>query len=199
MTTTSKSNASSASATPKRGSSSGSLAPAPRQRQSGEPDPQLGITKSGDSYLRSLLVESANYILSSRCKETDLKRWGLAPLREGDANTRRRVKVALARKLAVLLHSLWLSGAVYQPGEKEAAIACLLSAATVRTLTPLPTRVTACLRQEQPPGRLRSKDCSTLLRKEPTLHPASADHECVWKHGHGHGSWRHYLWPPRWP
>ncbi|MBE0609511.1 MAG: IS110 family transposase [Dehalococcoidia bacterium] len=52
----------------------------PRQRQSGERDPQLGITKSGDRYLRSLLVESANYILSSRCKETDLKRWGLAHL-----------------------------------------------------------------------------------------------------------------------
>ncbi len=95
----------------------------PRQRQSGERDPQLGITKSGDRYLRSLLVESANYILSSRCKETDLKRWGLAHLREGDANTRRRVKVALARKLAVLLHSLWVAGSVYQPYRQEAAIA----------------------------------------------------------------------------
>lgn len=95
----------------------------PRQRQSGERDPQLGITKSGDRYLRSLLVESANYILSSRCKETDLKRWALAHLREGDPNTRRRVKVALARKLAVLLHSLWVAGSVYEPGRKEAAIA----------------------------------------------------------------------------
>lgn len=95
----------------------------PRRRQSGERDPQLGITKNGDSYLRSLLVESANYIMSSRCKETDLKRWGLAHLRDGDANTRRRVKVAIARKLSVLLHSLWVSGAVYEPGRQEAAIA----------------------------------------------------------------------------
>jgi transposase len=93
----------------------------PRQRQSGERDPQLGITKSGDGYLRSLLVECANYMLSSRCPDTTLRRWGLAHLREGDANTRRRVKVAMARKLAVLLHSLWVSGSVYETGAGEEA------------------------------------------------------------------------------
>lgn len=92
----------------------------PRQRQSGERDPQLGITKNGDTYLRSLLVESANYILSSRCKDSSLRRWAIAHLREGDANTRRRVKVALARKLAVLLHSIWVKGTVYDAGGEEA-------------------------------------------------------------------------------
>lgn len=93
----------------------------PKRRQSGGRDPQLGITKTGDSYLRSLLVESANYMLSSRCKENSLKRWAEGHLREGDANTRRRVKVALARKLAVLLHSLWTTGSVYETGVEEAA------------------------------------------------------------------------------
>ncbi len=95
----------------------------PGQRQSGDRDPQLGITKAGDAYLRSLLVESANYIMSTRCRETELKRWALAHLREGDANTRRRVKVAVARKLAVILHALWVSGEVYEPAHEEAAIA----------------------------------------------------------------------------
>jgi transposase len=96
----------------------------PGQRQSGERDPQLGITKQGDSYLRSLLVECANYIVSTRCRETDLKHWATARAREGDRNHQRRTKVAVARKLAVLLHRLWVSGEVYQPIQsEEAAIA----------------------------------------------------------------------------
>lgn len=99
----------------------------PRQRQSGSRDPQLGISKCGDAYLRSLLVECAHFILSSRSPDSDLKRWGLAHLQAGDHVSKRRAVVGVARKLAVLLHHLWWTGEVYQPlrlqEESEAVIA----------------------------------------------------------------------------
>jgi transposase len=80
----------------------------PKQRQSGERDPELGIAKNGDSYLRSLLVECAHHVLS-RGPDSALKRWGLA-LSTGGTRARKRALVAVARKLAVLLHRLWTTG-----------------------------------------------------------------------------------------
>jgi transposase len=85
----------------------------PRQRQSGERDPQLGIAKNGDGYLRSLLVECAHHVLA-RGPDSALKRWGLS-LNTGGKGARRRTLVAVARKLAVLLHRLWVTGEVFQP------------------------------------------------------------------------------------
>jgi len=80
----------------------------PRQRQSGERDPELGIAKNGDSYLRSLLVECAHHVLS-RGPDSALKRWGLS-LSTGGTRAKKRALVAVARKLAVLLHRLWITG-----------------------------------------------------------------------------------------
>jgi len=93
----------------------------PARRQSGERDPQLHITKAGDRYLRSLLVECANYLVSSRAKESELKRWAMARWQEGDRAEQQRTKVAVARKLAVLLHTLWKDGREYRhvAGEEE--------------------------------------------------------------------------------
>jgi transposase len=88
---------------------------APRQRQSGASRPQLGITKQGDRQLRVLLIEAAHYILGPRGKECDLRTWGLKRCELGGGNAKKRAVVAVARKLAVLLHHLWQTGEVYEP------------------------------------------------------------------------------------
>jgi len=87
----------------------------PKQDQSGDRDPQLRITKTGDSYLRRLLVGSAQYILGPFGPDCDLRRWGLKLAQRGGKNAKRRAVVAVARKLAVLLHRLWVTGEVYDP------------------------------------------------------------------------------------
>jgi transposase len=87
----------------------------PRKGQSGDNDPQLRITKAGDPFVRRLLVNGANYILGPLGKDSDLRRWGLKLAERGGKNARKRAKVAVARKLAVLMHRLWVTGEVYQP------------------------------------------------------------------------------------
>jgi len=87
----------------------------PKRSESGESQPQLRITKEGDSYLRKMLVQGAQYILGWRGPDTDLRRWGLKLAARGGKNAKKRAIVAVARKLAVLLHALWVSGEVYEP------------------------------------------------------------------------------------
>jgi transposase len=87
----------------------------PRQRQSGERDPQLGISKAGDNLVRRLLVQSAHYILGRFGPATALRQWGLRLAERGGKNAKKRAIVAVARKLAVLLHRLWVSGEAYDP------------------------------------------------------------------------------------
>jgi transposase len=86
-----------------------------RQEDSGESQPQLGISKAGDRMLRTLLVGSAQYILGPFGPDTDLRRFGLRLCEHGGKNAKKRAAVAVARKLAVLLHRLWVSGEVYEP------------------------------------------------------------------------------------
>jgi transposase len=87
----------------------------PQRRDSGESQPQLRITKEGDVYLRTLLVQAAHCVLGRRGPDTDLKRWGLKLAARGGKNAKKRAIVAVARKLAVLLHCLWVNGEVYEP------------------------------------------------------------------------------------
>ena len=82
----------------------------PRQEDSGESQPQLGISKAGDTMVRKLLVGSAQYILGPFGPDTDLRRYGLRLCERGGKNAKKRAAVAVARKLAVLLHCLWVSG-----------------------------------------------------------------------------------------
>jgi len=86
----------------------------PRRQDSGQRRPQLPITKEGDIYLRALLVQGAHCILSRQGPDTDLKRWG-ERLCTGGRNAKKRAIVAVARKLAILLHRLWVTGEVYEP------------------------------------------------------------------------------------
>jgi transposase len=87
----------------------------PKQEDSGDSQPQLGISKAGDTMLRRLLVGSAQYILGPFGPDTDLRRYGLRLCERGGKNAKKRAAVAVARKLAVLLHRLWVSGEVYEP------------------------------------------------------------------------------------
>ena len=87
----------------------------PKQEDSGDSQPQLRISKAGDEMLRRLLVGSAHYILGPFGPDTDLRRYGLRLCERGGKNAKKRAAVAVARKLAVLLHRLWVSGEVYEP------------------------------------------------------------------------------------
>src|SRR5215813_4621204 len=87
----------------------------PGRRNSGQSQPQMHISKEGDPYLRTLLVQGAQHILGPFGVDCDLRRWGLKLAERGGKNGKKRAIVATARKLAVLLHHLWVSGEVYEP------------------------------------------------------------------------------------
>jgi transposase len=87
----------------------------PGRRNSGRSEPQMHISKEGDPYLRTLLVQGAQHILGPFGVDCDLRRWGLKLAERGGRNGKKRAIVATARKLAVLLHHLWVSGDVYDP------------------------------------------------------------------------------------
>jgi len=87
----------------------------PRSDKSAQYAPELRITKAGDGFLRRLLVGSAHYILGPFGEDSDLRRHGIAIAQQGRKNAKKRAVVAVARKLAVLLHRLWVTGEVYEP------------------------------------------------------------------------------------
>ena len=75
----------------------------------------MHISKECDTYLRTLLVQGAQHILGPFGPDSDLRRWGLKLAERGGRNAKKRAIIATARKLAVLLHHLWISGEVYEP------------------------------------------------------------------------------------
>src|SRR5215467_10809328 len=87
----------------------------PARRNSGQREPQMHISKEGDPYLRTMLVQAAHHILGPFGADSDLRRWGLRLAERGGKNGKKRAVIATARKLAVLLHRLWVSGEVYEP------------------------------------------------------------------------------------
>ena len=87
----------------------------PKQYDSGNSSPQLKITKTGDRMMRKLLVQSAQYILGPFGEDSDLRRHGMKIAERGGKNGKKRAVVAVARKLAVLLHRLWQTGEIYNP------------------------------------------------------------------------------------
>lgn len=91
------------------------VALAPRARQSGDRDLQLGIPARGDDMLRRLLVQAAHHILGPFGPDTELRRYGLHLAERGGPRAKKRAVIAVARKLAVLLHRLWVTGEEYQP------------------------------------------------------------------------------------
>ena len=94
----------------------------PAQSQSGGSDPQRRITKTGNNYLRSLLVQSAQYILGRYGSDSALRRWGLKLASSGGKRGKKRAIVAVARKLAVILHSMWRNRIPFQAFPQSAAV-----------------------------------------------------------------------------
>jgi transposase len=92
----------------------------PRQSQSGDSDPQHRISKTGNVYLRSLLVQAAHYVLGRFGPDSELRRWGLKLASSGGKRGKKRAIVAVARKLAVILHRIWQTGNVWQPFPRPA-------------------------------------------------------------------------------
>jgi transposase len=86
----------------------------PRQRDSGDRSPTLGITKAGSPFLRKTLVQAAQHILGPYGPDTDLQRYGLRIVAQGGRAAKKRAVIAVARKLSVLLHRLWITGERYQ-------------------------------------------------------------------------------------
>lgn len=93
-----------------------------KRRKSGDRDPQLGVTKAGDPFLRRLLVQCAQHLLGPFGADCDLRQWGLR-LADGGRGAKKRAVIAVARKLAVLLHHLWVTEQDYTPFRKAKPLA----------------------------------------------------------------------------
>ena len=93
----------------------------PGSRSSGQSTPQMPITKQGDRLLRRLLVQASHYVLGPFGQDSDLRRFGLRLAERGGKSGKKRAVVAVARKLAVVLHRLWVSETDYEPLRKAAA------------------------------------------------------------------------------
>ncbi len=87
----------------------------PGTNQSGKSDPQRRISKQGNELTRKLLVNCAHYVLGPFGEDSDLRRHGEKIAQRGRKNAKRRAVVAVARKLSVLLHRLWVTAEVYEP------------------------------------------------------------------------------------
>jgi transposase len=87
----------------------------PKMKASGKDEPQLRITKEGNQLLRRLLVQSAHYILGPFGMDSDLRNWGLELCKRGGKAAKKRARIAVARKLSVLMHRLWVTGEIYEP------------------------------------------------------------------------------------
>jgi transposase len=86
----------------------------PRNRQSGNKNPELGISKVGDGYMRTLLVQSAHYILGPFGEDSALRRKGMRIVERGGQGAKNIAAVAVARTLACVLHRLWVTGDSYR-------------------------------------------------------------------------------------
>lgn len=95
----------------------------PRRDSSGQRDPELSITKAGDRLLRRLLVQCAHHILAKNRPDTDIRRWGVGLANRGGKNAKKRAVVAVARKLSVVLHRLWVTGQEYEPLRQSKRVA----------------------------------------------------------------------------
>lgn len=87
----------------------------PKRDQSGEIDKQLGITKTGNEFLRRLLVQSAQYMMGPFGDDCELRRFGEKLSARGGKAAKKKAIVAVARKLSIVLHNLWKNETEYDP------------------------------------------------------------------------------------
>jgi len=119
----------------------------PKQRDSGDCTPQLGITKAGNSSLRSLLIQCVHYLLGPFGKDCDLRRWGVQLAARGGKNAKKRAIAAVARKMAVLLHRLWVTGEDYKPFRQPQVVQAAKSFITLIVTSESRVPVTASFRR----------------------------------------------------
>jgi transposase len=91
----------------------------PRRYQSGQVDYDGHISRRGDARLRALLYEAATAMLTRVQGESELRRWGLALKKRLGF---KRAAVALARKMAVIMHAMWKNGADFDPKAASVAV-----------------------------------------------------------------------------
>jgi len=94
----------------------------PRRHSSGKLDPELSISKAGNGALRRLLVQCSHHILGPKGRDSDVRRWGAALAARGKKGAKKRAAVAVARKLAVILLSLWVNEQKYRPLKRKTAV-----------------------------------------------------------------------------
>lgn len=92
----------------------------PKRDQSGETDRELPVSKAGNRYLRSLLVQCAHYLLGPHGPDCDLRRHGLKLAARGGRSAKKKATVAISRKLAVLMLAMWQNQSEYVPLKKAA-------------------------------------------------------------------------------
>ncbi len=149
----------------------------PRRSQSGDHDPQLGITKAGNIYLRSLLVSSAPIMSSGRMEETR----PYASVGPASRFARRQNSpvivqhiVAVARKLAVLLHRIWVTARALHPVLCSSCLRIQIMLTVAQPRVPM----TAC-RVGPSQGRSRKLAASTSADWTPTdTEPRTAHSKC---------------------
>jgi transposase len=98
----------------------------PRKHASGEKDPQLSITRCGNPFLRRILVQAAHYILGPHGPDCLMRRHGQKLVERGGKHAKKRAAVAVSRKLAVLMHRLWVVETPYDPWYRTKAPDALL-------------------------------------------------------------------------
>jgi transposase len=91
----------------------------PKRHQSGETDYDGGVSKCGDAMLRTMLYEAAQTMLTHSQKWSWLKAWAM---RVAQRRGMRRAIVALARRLAVILHRMWIDGTDFRWSNAATAV-----------------------------------------------------------------------------
>ena len=88
----------------------------PKQDQSGNIDKQLVISKAGNEFLRTLLVQCSQYILGPFGTDCELRKFGEKLAARGGKAAKKKAVVAVARKLAIVMHHMWLKKTDYASG-----------------------------------------------------------------------------------
>jgi len=145
----------------------------PRRDQSGEVDKQLGISKTGSTFARRLLVQCAQYILGPFGRHCDLRRLGQRLMKRGGKSAKKRPIVATARELAVLLYRLWKRDEVWKPLHNAESAAPPSKADAVRPQPAVPADC-ACFLDDAQAGERRGIDCSADDGPDPTMRRTSS-------------------------
>lgn len=141
---------------------------APRRDQSGAIDKQLGISKTGNNFVRLLLTQCAQYILGPLGHDCDLRRWGHKLMERGGKSAKKRAITATARKLAVLLFRLWKRDEVWIPlYNADSSSAQPADADRPKPAVPADC---ACFLDDTGDGGRRRIDCSAADGSDPSMH-----------------------------